>query len=132
MKLLVICSGGWEDTIAWRLAQSPRVQKVFVAPGNAGTAREAGLENVAISAIDKLAEFALAEGIYLTVVGPEAPLAEGVVDLFRSKGLRIFGPTRACARLESSKQFAKEFMVRHRIPTAAFASFDEAQAAHAY
>jgi len=132
MKLLVIGSGGREHAIAWRLAQSPRVQKVFVAPGNGGTARENGLANVAISEIDRLAEFALAEGIHLTVVGPEAPLAEGVVDLFRSKGLRIFGPTRACARLESSKQFAKEFMVRHRIPTAAFASFDEARAAHAY
>jgi len=132
MKLLVIGSGGREHAIAWRLAQSPRVQKVFVAPGNGGTARENGLENVAVSENGKLAEFALAEGIYLTVVGPEAPLAEGIVDLFRSKGLRIFGPTRACARLESSKQFAKEFMVRHRIPTAAFASFDEARSAHAY
>jgi phosphoribosylamine--glycine ligase len=132
MKLLVIGSGGREHAIAWRLAQSPRVQKVFVAPGNGGTAREPGLANVALSEIDKLAEFALAEGITLTVVGPEAPLAEGIVDLFRSKGLRIFGPTRACARLESSKQFAKEFMTRRRIPTAAFASFDEARSAHAY
>jgi phosphoribosylamine---glycine ligase len=132
MKLLVIGSGGREHAIAWRLAQSPRVQKVFVAQGNGGTARENGLDNVAISEIGKLAEFALAEGIYLTVVGPEAPLAEGIVDVFRSKGLRIFGPTRACARLESSKQFAKEFMARHRIPTAAFASFDEARSAHAY
>lgn len=132
MKLLVIGSGGREHAIAWRLAQSPRVQKVFVAPGNGGTARENGLENVAISKIGELAEFALAEGVYLTVVGPEAPLAEGVVDHFRSKGLRIFGPTMACARLESSKQFAKEFMMRHRIPTAAFASFDEAPPAHAY
>src|SRR5438045_690982 len=132
MKLLVIGSGGREHAIAWRLAQSPRVQKVFVAPGNGGTAREAGLENVAISAIDKLAEFALAENIYLTVVGPEAPLAEGIVDLFRSRSLRIFGPTRACARLESSKEFAKEFMARHRVPTAKFSSFDAARAAHAY
>src|SRR5229473_7761895 len=130
MKLLVIGSGGREHAIAWRLAQSPRIQKVFVAPGNGGTAREAGLENVAISAIDKLSEFALAENIYLTVVGPEAPLAEGIVDLFRSRSLRIFGPTRACARLESSKQFAKEFMARHRIPTAVFAGFDEPRAAH--
>src|SRR5882762_4542205 len=132
MKLLVIGSGGREHAIAWRLAQGPRVQKVFVAPGNGGTARDAGLQNVAISAIDKLAEFALAENIYLTVVGPEAPLAEGIVDLFRSKGLRIFGPTRACALLESSKQFAKEFMTRHKIPTAEFSSFDAARAAHAY
>src|ERR1700704_1532864 len=132
MKLLVIGSGGREHAIAWRLAQSPRVQKVFVAPGNAGTARETGLENVAISAIDKLADFALAENIYLTVVGPEAPLAEGIVDLFRSRGLRIFGPTKACAQLESSKQFAKEFMRRHRIPTAEFSSFSDARAAHDY
>src|SRR5258707_569184 len=116
MKLLVIGSGGREHAIAWRLAQSPRVQKGFVAPGNAGTARETGLENVAISEIDKLADFALAENIYLTVVGPEAPLAEGIGDLFRSRGLRIFGPTQACARRESSKQFAKEFMIRHGIP----------------
>jgi phosphoribosylamine--glycine ligase len=132
VKLLVIGSGGREHAIAWRLAQSPRVQKVFVAPGNGGTARERSLENVAISAIDKLAEFALAEDIHLTVVGPEAPLADGIVDLFRSRGLRIFGPTQACARLESSKQFAKEFMTRHRIPTAEFSSFDSSSAAHAY
>jgi phosphoribosylamine--glycine ligase len=132
MKLLVIGSGGREHAIAWRLAQSPRVQKVFVAPGNGGTARENGLENVPITEIGKLAEFALSEGIYLTVVGPEAPLAEGIVDLFRSEGLRIFGPTKACAQLESSKQFAKEFMTRHGIPTAAFASFDEARPAHDY
>ena len=132
MKLLVIGSGGREHAIGWRLAQSPRIKKVFVAPGNAGTARETGLENVAISAIDKLAEFALAENIYLTVVGPEAPLAEGIVDLFRSRGLRIFGPTQACARLESSKQFAKEFMIRHGIPTAEFSSFDTPRAAHTY
>jgi len=132
MKVLVIGSGGREHAIAWRLAHSPRVQKVFVAPGNGGTAREAGLENVAISGIEALAEFARTENIHLTVVGPEAPLADGMVDLFRSKGLRIFGPTRACARLESSKQFAKEFMNRHRIPTAAFAAFDEARAAHDY
>src|SRR5258706_219739 len=132
MKLLVIGSGGREHAIAWRLAQSPRIQKVFVAPGNGGTAREGGLQNVAISAIDKLAEFALAEDIHLTVVGPEAPLADGIVDLFRSRGLRIFGPTRACARLESSKQFAKEFMNRHRIPTGAFAAFDDACAAPDY
>jgi phosphoribosylamine--glycine ligase len=132
VKLLVIGSGGREHAIAWRLAQSPRVQKVFVAPGNGGTARERSLENVAISAIDKLAEFALAENVHLTVVGPEAPLADGIVDLFRSRGLRIFGPTQACARLESSKQFAKEFMVRHRIRTAEFSSFDSANAAHAY
>ena len=132
MKLLVIGSGGREHAIAWRLAQGPRVQKVFVAPGNGGTARENGLENVPMTAIAELAEFALAQQIHLTVVGPEAPLAEGVVDLFRSRGLRIFGPTKACAQLESSKQFAKEFMTRHRIPTAAFASFEQARPAHDY
>lgn len=132
MKVLVIGSGGREHAIAWRLAHSPRVQKVFVAPGNGGTAREAGLENVAISEIEALVEFARSENIHLTVVGPEAPLADGIGDLFRSKGLRIFGPTRACARLESSKKFAKEFMTRHRIPTAEFSSFDEARAAHDY
>ncbi|HEY6722037.1 MAG TPA: phosphoribosylamine--glycine ligase [Burkholderiales bacterium] len=132
MKLLVIGSGGREHAIAWRLSQGPRVQKVYVAPGNGGTAREPGLENVAISTIEELAKFARSEGIYFTVVGPEAPLAEGIVDLFRDKGLRVLGPTQACARLESSKQFAKEFMKRHRIPTAEFSSFDEARAAHAY
>jgi len=132
MKLLVIGSGGREHAIAWRLAQSPRVQKVYVAPGNGGTARESGLENVAIFGIDKLADFAFAEKIHLTVVGPEAPLAEGIVDSFRSRGLRIFGPTQACAQLESSKQFAKEFMMRHGIPTAAYASFGEAGPAHDY
>src|SRR6266540_160602 len=132
MKLLVIGSGGREHAIAWRLAQSPRVQKIFIAPGNGGTAREAGLENVAISGIDKLAEFALAENIHLTVVGPEAPLADGIVDLLRSRGLRIRGPTQVCAALETSTQFAKEFMTPYRIPTAEFSSFDAAHAAHAY
>jgi phosphoribosylamine--glycine ligase len=132
MKLLVVGSGGREHAIAWRLAQSPRVQKVYVAPGNGGTAREAGVENVAITDIRALVEFALAEKIHLTVVGPEAPLAEGIVDSFRNRGLRIFGPSRACAQLESSKRFAKEFMKRHGIPTAAYASFDDARAAHEY
>ena len=132
MKLLVIGSGGREHAIAWRLAQSPCVQMVFVAPGNGGTALEPGLENVSLDSIEALADFARNEHIHLTVVGPEAPLAEGVVDLFRSRGLRIFGPTRACAQLESSKEFAKSFMQRHRIPTAAFASFTESRAAHAY
>lgn len=132
MKLLVIGSGGREHAIAWRLAQSPRVQKVFVAPGNGGTALEPGLENVELSGNKALAAFAHKEHIHLTVVGPEAPLAEGIVDHFRLQGLRIFGPTRACAQLESSKEFAKTFMQRHRIPTAAFASFTEARPAHEY
>ncbi|PIV88574.1 MAG: phosphoribosylamine--glycine ligase [Hydrogenophilales bacterium CG17_big_fil_post_rev_8_21_14_2_50_63_12] len=132
MKLLVIGSGGREHALAWRLKQSPRVQKVFVAPGNGGTAREEGLENVAISAIPDLLAFARSENIQLTVVGPEAPLAAGLVDAFRNAGLKVFGPARAAAQLESSKDFAKQFMARHKIPTAAFATFSEAAAAHAY
>ncbi|KAF0101800.1 MAG: phosphoribosylamine--glycine ligase [bacterium] len=132
MKILVIGSGGREHALAWRLKQSPRVQKVFVAPGNGGTAREEGVENVAVTAIPDLLEFARNEGIQLTVVGPEAPLAAGVVDAFRAAGLKIFGPTQAAAQLESSKDFAKQFMARHQIPTAAFATFTDAAAAHAY
>jgi phosphoribosylamine---glycine ligase len=132
VKLLVIGSGGREHALAWKLAASPRVQKVFVAPGNGGTAREPGVENVAITGLEALAEFAVREQIHLTVVGPEAPLAAGVVDLFRGRGLRIFGPTKAAAQLESSKSFAKSFLVRHGIPTAAFESFSDARAAHAY
>ena len=132
MKILVIGSGGREHALAWRLAQSPRVQKVYVAPGNAGTALESGVENVAISDIDELLAFAQKENIYLTVVGPEAPLAKGVVDVFRKAGLKIFGPTRAAAQLESSKDFAKAFMVRHNIPTAFYETFSDVAAAHAY
>ena len=132
MKVLVIGSGGREHAIAWRLAQSPRVQKVFVAPGNAGTATEPGVENLAITDLEALADFAQREPIGLTVVGPEAPLAAGVVDLFQSRGLRIFGPSRACAQLEASKEFAKNFMQRHNIPTAEFASFTDPRAAHEY
>ena len=132
MKLLVIGSGGREHAMAWKLAQSARVQKVYVAPGNGGTASEPGLENVALGTIPELAAFAKKEQIHLTVVGPEAPLAAGVVDAFRNAGLRIFGPTRAAAQLESSKDFAKGFMVRHRIPTARHATFTDAGAAHAY
>jgi phosphoribosylamine--glycine ligase len=132
MKLLVIGSGGREHALAWRLKQSPRIQKVLVAPGNGGTAREEGVENVAITGIPELVEFALKEGIQLTVVGPEAPLAAGVVDAFRAAGLKIFGPTRAAAQLESSKDFAKQFMARHKIPSAAFGTFTDAAAAHAY
>jgi phosphoribosylamine---glycine ligase len=132
MKLLVIGSGGREHALAWKLAQSPRVQMVFVAPGNGGTATEPGLENVDITAIPQLVEFARREGVHLTVVGPEAPLAAGVVDAFREADLRIFGPTRAAARLEASKDFAKQFMVRHGIPTARHATFDDASDAKAY
>jgi len=132
MKVLVIGSGGREHALAWKLARSPRVQKVLVAPGNAGTAAEEGVENVPITDLDELAAFAAREKIQLTVVGPEAPLAAGVVDLFQARGLRIFGPTRAAAQLESSKEFAKKFLVRHGIPTGAYASFAAAGDAHAY
>ncbi|MFS8085257.1 MAG: phosphoribosylamine--glycine ligase, partial [Acidobacteriota bacterium] len=132
MKVLVIGAGAREHALAWKLAQSPRVQKVYVAPGNAGTAHEPGCENVALTAFPELAAFAHAEQIALTVVGPEGPLADGVVDYFRAAGLRIFGPTRAAAQLESSKDFAKSFMARHRIPTARYRTFSDAVAAHAY
>ena len=132
MKLLVIGGGGREHAMAWKLAQSPRVQKVFVAPGNGGTAVENGLENVAIAAIPELLAFAKKEGIHLTVVGPEAPLAAGVVDTFAEAGLRIFGPRRAAAQLEASKDFAKAFMARHGIPTARYATFTAAGEAKAY
>jgi phosphoribosylamine--glycine ligase len=132
LKLLVIGSGGREHALAWKLAQSPRVQKVFVAPGNGGTAAEPGLENVALTGIDGLIAFARAQGVQLTVVGPEGPLAAGIVDAFRDAGLKIFGPTRAAARLESSKAFAKRFMTQHGIPTARYASFERAADAKAY
>jgi phosphoribosylamine--glycine ligase len=130
VKLLVIGSGGREHAMAWRLAQSPKVSRVYVAPGNAGTAREDGLFNVAHTAIPDLAQFAKSESIHATVVGPEAPLAAGVVDAFRAEGLRIYGPTKAAAQLEASKELAKRFMARHAIPTAAHASFTDAKAAH--
>jgi len=132
MKLLVIGGGGREHALAWKLAQSPRVQKVFVAPGNGGTATENGVENVAISALPDLIAFAKKEKIHLTVVGPEAPLAAGVVDAFRDAGLKIFGPTRAAAQLESSKDFAKSFMARHKIPTALHKTFTDAAEAKAF
>jgi phosphoribosylamine--glycine ligase len=132
MKILVIGSGGREHALAWRLAQGFKVQKVYVAPGNAGTAHENGVENIAITDIDELLAFALRENIYMTVVGPEAPLSKGVVDAFRHAGLKIFGPTKAAAQLESSKDFAKAFMVRHGIPTAFYETFSDAAAAHAY
>ena len=132
MKLLVIGSGGREHAIAWRLAQSPKVSRVYVAPGNAGTAREDGVFNVDITAIPDLVKFAQDEGIEVTVVGPEGPLAAGVVDAFQAAGLRIFGPTQAAAQLEASKDFAKQFMRRHAIPTARYETFTGAAAAHAY
>src|SRR3954468_11321357 len=131
MKLLVIGSGGREHALAWRLAQSPKVSRVFVAPGNAGTATEDGLYNLDLNSIPELVRFAKADGIHATVVGPEGPLAQGVVDAFRAEGLRIFGPSKAAAQLESSKDFAKRFMARHGIPTARSATFTDAMQARA-
>jgi phosphoribosylamine--glycine ligase len=132
MKVLVIGSGGREHAIAWKLAQSPKLQTVYVAPGNGGTALSPHLKNIAITDVKALADFAVAEKIALTVVGPEAFLAAGVVDEFRARGLRIFGPTQAAAQLESSKAFSKDFMKRHGIPTAAYETFADLKAAHAY
>jgi phosphoribosylamine---glycine ligase len=132
MKILVIGGGGREHALAWKLAQSPRVQAVYVAPGNGGTALDARLENINITDIKALREWAAGEKIALTVVGPEQPLAAGVVDEFRAHGLRIFGPTKAAAQLESSKAFSKAFMKRHGIPTAEYETFTDAAAAHAY
>ncbi|WP_274585007.1 phosphoribosylamine--glycine ligase [Neisseria leonii] len=132
MKLLLIGSGGREHALAWKLAQSPKVSAVFVAPGNAGTAREPKLHNLALTAHEDLIAFCRQEDIAFTVVGPEAPLAAGIVDDFRAAGLAVFGPTRAAAQLESSKDFAKAFMARHGIPTAQYRTFDNAEAAHAY
>ena len=131
MNVMVIGSGGREHALAWKLAQSPRVSTVFVAPGNAGTALDSALTNVPLSAIEDLVAFARDNAVELTVVGPEAPLSQGVVDAFRTAGLKIFGPNRAAAQLEASKDFAKAFMQRHGIPTAGYATFAEAPAAHA-
>ena len=136
MKILLIGSGGREHALAWKLAQSPQVQTVFVAPGNGGTATAkqvtAGIENLPITDLQDLADFAKREKIHLTVVGPEAPLAAGIVDVFRNHGLRIFGPTQLAAQLESSKDFSKAFMKRHGIPTADYQTFSNALEAHAY
>ena len=132
MKILVVGGGGREHAIAWRLAQSPRVSKVFVAPGNAGTQLEDGVQNVPLNNIDELINFATTENINITVVGPEAPLSEGIVDAFEKKGLRIFGPVALAAQLESSKDFAKRFMAENNIPTAEYGTFIDANEAHAY
>ncbi len=132
MKILVIGSGGREHAMAWKIAQSRRVSKVFVAPGNAGTALDNRLTNIDITEVATLVEFARREDIFMTVVGPEAMLAAGIVDAFRAEGLKIFGATKAAAQLESSKDFAKRFMKRHGIPTSAYETFTEAQEAHAY
>ncbi|URF04990.1 phosphoribosylamine--glycine ligase [Cupriavidus campinensis] len=132
MKVLVVGSGGREHALAWKMAQSPKVQVVYVAPGNGGTALDKRLQNVPLTDPEVLAAFVEREGVAFTVVGPEAPLAAGIVDVFRARGLRIFGPTQAAAQLESSKDFAKAFMHRHNIPTAAYQTFADAAAAHAY
>ena len=132
MKVLVLGNGGREHALAWRLAQGERVSQVFVAPGNGGTARDSKLKNVPITDVKALADFAQEQKVALTVVGPEAFLAAGVVDEFRARGLRIFGPTKAAAQLESSKAYAKAFMKRHNIPTAAYETFADAAQAHAY
>lgn len=132
MKVLVIGSGGREHALAWKIAQSAKISRVFVAPGNAGTALNPDMVNVPLSSVADLLKFAQDEQIALTVVGPEAPLSQGVVDTFRAAGLKIFGPTKAAAQLESSKDFAKAFMVRHHIPTANYATFTDAKLAHDY
>ena len=132
MNVFVIGGGGREHALAWKIAQSNKVQKVFVAPGNGGTARDKRLDNIDITDVKALREFAQSHGVELTVVGPETPLAAGVVDEFRAYGLRIFGPTQAAAQLESSKAFSKAFMKRHNIPTAEYETFTDAQAAHDY
>ena len=132
MKLLVIGNGGREHALAWKLAQSPKVETVFVAPGNAGTAIEPKLQNIALTAHQDLIEFCRKENIAFTVVGPEAPLAAGIVDDFRAAGLKIFGPTQYAAQLESSKDFAKAFMAKYNIPTAQYQTFENADAAHDY
>src|SRR6478672_10969024 len=132
MKILVVGSGGREHALAWKLAQSERIQIVYVAPGNGGTALDQRLRNIAITDPKELAEFARREHVALTVVGPEAPLAAGIVNVFREQGLKVFGPTAEAAQLESSKDYAKAFMQRHGIPTAAYQTFSDAAAAHAY
>ncbi|TAL92472.1 MAG: phosphoribosylamine--glycine ligase [Paraburkholderia sp.] len=132
MKLLVVGSGGREHALAWKLAQSPRVQLVYVAPGNGGTAQDERLRNVDITDLNELADFVEKEQIAFTLVGPETPLAAGIVNLFRSRGLKIFGPSKEAAQLESSKDFAKAFMKRHAIPTAEYETFTDVAAAHAY
>jgi phosphoribosylamine--glycine ligase len=132
MKVLIIGGGGREHALAWKMAQSPKLQVVYVAPGNGGTALDGRLVNINITDVRALREWAQAEKIVLTVVGPEAPLAAGVVDEFRAHGLRVFGPTKAAAQLESSKAFSKAFMKRHGIPTAEYDTFTDPAAAHAY
>ena len=132
MKVMVIGGGGREHALSWKIAQNKEVSRVYVAPGNAGTATDPDMLNVPITSVPDLLAFAQKEQIHLTIVGPEAPLSQGVVDAFRAAGLKIFGPTKAAAQLESSKDYAKAFMVRHNIPTAAYATFTDAKLAHDY
>jgi phosphoribosylamine---glycine ligase len=134
VNVLIIGSGGREHALAWKAAQSEKVETVYVAPGNAGTATEPSLENVAIDVMDfpALAEFAQNNNVGLTIVGPEAPLVDGVVDYFGERGLRCFGPSKGAAQLEGSKAFTKDFLARHNIPTAAYANFTEVEPALAY
>ncbi len=132
MKVMIIGGGGREHALAWKVAQNKSVSRVYVAPGNAGTALNPDMVNVAMTSVPDLVTFAQEEQIGLTIVGPEATLSQGVVDAFRAAGLKIFGPTKAAAQLESSKDFAKAFMIRHNIPTAAYATFTDAKAAHDY
>lgn len=132
MKVLVIGSGGREHALAWKIAENKKISQTYVAPGNAGTATNPDMVNVPITKIDELVAFVKQEKIAITVVGPEAPLSQGVVDAFQKEGLQIFGPTQAAAQLESSKDFSKAFMVRHNIPTAAYETFSDAKAAHTY
>jgi len=132
MKILVIGGGGREHALAWKVTHNKEVSRVYVAPGNAGTALNPDMVNVPITAVDDLVKFAQDEQIYLTIVGPEAPLSQGVVDAFRAAGLKIFGPTKAAAQLESSKDYAKAFMMRHNIPTAGYGTFTDAKLAHEY
>ncbi|MBW9335729.1 phosphoribosylamine--glycine ligase [Herbaspirillum sp. RU 5E] len=132
MKILVVGSGGREHALAWAIAKSPRIQTVYVAPGNGGTALDERLQNIAITDPVALADFVEQEHVALTVVGPEGPLAAGIVNVFRARGLKIFGPTKEAAQLESSKDFAKAFMQRHAIPTAEYQTFSDVVAAHDY
>ena len=134
MNILVIGSGGREHALAWKAAQSPKADRVFVAPGNAGTARETGLENVDIDVmdLDGLANFAATNHVGLTIVGPEAPLVAGIVDKFEQRGLRVFGPSAGAAQLEGSKAFTKDFLARHKIPTAGYGNFTDVDEALAY
>ncbi|AGF48913.1 phosphoribosylamine--glycine ligase [Candidatus Kinetoplastidibacterium galati] len=132
MKILIVGSGGREHALAWKIAQSPRVSQVYIAPGNGGTFYSKVIKNILITDINDLAKFAIDQDINITVVGPEVPLSDGIVDVFRSKNLKIFGPTKSAARLESSKDFAKEFMVRNNIPTAKYSTFTDVSMAKSY